>query len=272
MTNSIRQGKLIVIEGLDGTGKATQTKMLVDYLVNEKGMEYGKDVIYVDFPRYDRPSSDMVKHYLSGKFGANPDAINAYTASSFYSIDRAISFNTEKWGEVYRNGGLVILDRYTTANVIYQGAKMLNENMLPGIIFENILKDFVKWLNTYEYAYNGIPCPTAVIFLMMNKKNNMDLLHSREDTAVDGDIHEASDTYQDRCRMTLEQYKHIVEHDHLIGGQSKNVFINTNDEDTGELMSREMIHEKVKFAVDQILAPENMDDRYDVMEPTHNIG
>ena len=249
------KGKLIVIEGLDGTGKATQTQMAIDYLVKERGMVYGEDVIHTDFPRYGKPSSNMVEHYLSGKFGNNPDAINPYTVSSFYAIDRAISYNTEKWGEVYRNGGIVILDRYVTANIIYQGAKLLKDNQYNGLIFRNDLKEFIEWLTKYEYTYNQIPCPDAVLFLMMNKTSNEKLLTDRGETAIDGDIHEKNTTYLDKCRLTLDQYKNILEHDYILGNQSRNFFINTND-DNLNVKSKEDIHSEIVKCMSSIIDPE----------------
>lgn len=265
MARNKYKGKLIVLEGLDGTGKATQTKMLMDYLVNVKGLEYGKDVIDVDFPRYKKPSATMVEHYLSGKFGNDPDTINPYVASSFYTIDRAISYNTEEWGEVYRNGGLVIADRYTISNIIHQGAKIV-QNGLGGLAddddidYDSTLIEFIRWLTRYEYNYSNIPCPTAVIVLTMDKKCNEKLIRDRKDNAVEGDIHESNIEYLDRCRFVLDKYKNLTDYSFMMGSiHSKNFFVTTNDEN-GDLYSREKIAEDIRKIVDSVIEMEVSDD------------
>ena len=115
------QGNLIVIEGIDGSGNSTQYRKLVARLENE-GREFRKIV----FPRYDNDSSALVREYLRGGFGTNPDDVNAYAASTFYAVDRFASFKTD-WGEYYKKGGLVLSDRYTTSNACHQGSKVKGE-------------------------------------------------------------------------------------------------------------------------------------------------
>ena len=105
-------GQLIIFEGLDGSGKGTQTKLTAQRL-----QEQGKDLRQVTFPNYESDSSALVKMYLSGAFGDKPDDVNAYAASSFYAVDRYASYKTD-WGEFYREGGLVLSDRYTTSNAL----------------------------------------------------------------------------------------------------------------------------------------------------------
>ena len=247
MTN---KGKLIVIEGLDGTGKATQVKMLIDYLVIIKKMHYGKNVIAVDFPRYDKPSSDMVKNYLSGKFGTDPNAINPYVASSFYAVDRAISFQTEEWGEVYRNGGIVIADRYTISNIIHQGAKLVKEHPNSA---DYCINEFVKWINEYEYSYMGIPEPTLVITLKMDKEVNEKLIKERQENAVEGDIHEANFEYLDNCRTALNYY---LEADTVVNGYIPHVSVKTND-NNGKIYTRGEISDTITSIVDSIMEWDN---------------
>ena len=111
-------GKLIVIEGLDGSGKATQTALLCEAL--EK---MGKKIRRITFPDYKEPSSALIKMYLGGEFGDDPGAVNAYAASSFYAVDRFASF-IKFWKDFYLAGGLVIADRYATSNAIYQMGKL----------------------------------------------------------------------------------------------------------------------------------------------------
>ena len=108
------KGKLIVLEGLDGSGKATQAKLLAAHL-----KEQGFSVREITFPNYESDSSALVKMYLSGQFGQHPDDVNAYAASSFYAVDRYASYKKD-WGSFYENGGIVIADRYTTSNAVHQ--------------------------------------------------------------------------------------------------------------------------------------------------------
>ena len=111
-------GQLIIFEGLDGSGKGTQTKLTAQRL-----KEQGRDLRQITFPDYDSESSALVKMYLSGAFGDKPDDVNAYAASSFYAVDRFASYKTD-WGEFYREGGLVLSDRYTTSNAVHQCSKL----------------------------------------------------------------------------------------------------------------------------------------------------
>ena len=94
-------GQLIIFEGLDGSGKGTQTKLTAQRL-----KEQGRDLRQITFPDYDSESSALVKMYLSGAFGDKPDDVNAYAASSFYAVDRFASYKTD-WGEFYREGGFL---------------------------------------------------------------------------------------------------------------------------------------------------------------------
>ena len=92
-------GQLIIFEGLDGSGKGTQTKLTAQRL-----QQQGYDLRQITFPDYESESSALVRMYLSGAFGDKPDDVNAYAASSFYAVDRYASYKTG-WGEFYREGG-----------------------------------------------------------------------------------------------------------------------------------------------------------------------
>ncbi len=180
-------GKLIVIEGLDGSGKSTQLDLLYKNLT-EKGI----DCQSVSFPDYANPSSTLVKMYLNGEFGSRPDDVNAYAASVFYSVDRYASFKSV-WGEYYNQGGCVISGRYTTSNAVHQASKLPDDKW----------EDFLSWLYDFEYNKIGIPKPDKVIFLDMPIEVSQKLLSKRyEGDNSKKDIHESDTEYLDKCRKS----------------------------------------------------------------------
>ena len=178
-------GKLIVLEGLDGSGKSTQLSLLPDGL-KKSGIECKT----VSFPDYQSSSSALVKMYLNGDFGKKPDDVNAYAASAFYTVDRFASYKSD-WGDYYNNGGTVIAGRYTTSNAVHQTSK------LP----ENEWTGFLDWLYDFEYNKISIPKPDKVIFLDMPVEVSQKLLSKRYcgDNAKK-DIHESDVSYLSKCR------------------------------------------------------------------------
>ena len=178
-------GKLIIFEGLDGSGKGTQTKLTADHL-----RQRGADLRQITFPNYESNSSALVKMYLAGEFGEHPDDVNAYAASSFYAVDRFASYKTD-WGEFYREGGLVLSDRYTTSNAVHQASK------LP----EGERQAFLDWLFDLEYGRMGLPAPDLVLYLDLPTEVSEKMLRHREQaTATAADIHEQDGAYLRRCR------------------------------------------------------------------------
>jgi len=179
----IKKGKVIVIEGCDGSGKATQTKKLFDRLVLE-----GYNVKKVEYPNYESNSSALVKMYLNGEFGSNPSEINPYAASSFYAVDRYASFKKD-WEKFYKEGGIIIADRYTTANMIHQASKISNE------VYR---EQFLEWLWDFEFVKFGLPIPECVIFLDVNPSYSKELMANRANK-INGfeekDIHEKDSIY-----------------------------------------------------------------------------
>lgn len=179
-------GKLIVIEGLDGSGKGTQAQMLFDTLVLQ-----GKKVKKVSFPDYESDSSALVKMYLAGEFGSKPDDVNAYAASSFYAVDRFASFKSN-WQSLYEDDYIIIADRYTTSNGVHQCSK------LP----ESQWHDFMNWLYDFEYKKMGIPSPDCVIYLDMSLQVSQKLLSGRYNGDENKkDIHEKDKEYLARSRQ-----------------------------------------------------------------------
>lgn len=181
-------GKLIVIEGLDGSGKATQAKLLAKNLT-----EAGNMVREVSFPDYESDSSALVKMYLAGQFGTHPDDVNAYAASSFYAVDRYASFKKD-WQEIYRNG-IIIADRYTTSNAIHQCSKLPREQW----------DIFIDWLFDYEYRLLGIPAPDLIVYLKVDPEVSQKLMteryHGHEEKK---DIHEKDMEYLNRCQAAAQ--------------------------------------------------------------------
>ena len=178
-------GKLIVIEGTDGSGKSTQFRQLTERLTRE-----GKTFQKLVFPQYSEPSSALIRMYLGGEFGSKPTDVNAYAASAFYAVDRFASYK-KVWGEYYENGGLILSDRYTTSNAVHQASKEAPENR----------QAFLKWLYEFEYDLLGLPRPDVTIYLDVPTAFTEKMLRSREaSTNTQADIHEQDMTYLATCR------------------------------------------------------------------------
>lgn len=114
---------MIVLEGLDGSGKGTQTQLLLEALTTRFEKAGGLGARKITFPDYNSPSSALVKMYLNGEFGSDPQDVNAYTASTFYAVDRFASFQKD-WKADYQRGKTILADRYVTSNYIYQMGKL----------------------------------------------------------------------------------------------------------------------------------------------------
>lgn len=178
-------GKLIVIEGTDGSGKSTQFKRLTERL-QEEGKTFQKLV----FPQYAEPSSALIRMYLGGEFGSKPTDVNAYAASAFYAVDRYASYK-KVWGEYYEQGGLILSDRYTTSNAVHQASKEAPENR----------NKFLHWLYEFEYELLGLPRPDVTIYLDVPTSFTEKMLRGREAaTNTQADIHEQDMTYLATCR------------------------------------------------------------------------
>lgn len=184
------RGKLIVFEGTDGSGKATQSRMLCERLAKE-GIPYKK----IDFPRYGEASAALVEEYLNGKLGKKPGDVSGYAASVLFAVDRFASYKQD-WGEFYERGGLVIADRYTTSNAVHQASK------LP----EGERQEFLDWLYDLEYRILGLPAPSLVLYLDMPTEITERMMRKREsDTNTHADIHEQDEAYLMACRASARK-------------------------------------------------------------------
>ena len=183
------RGKLIVLEGLDGSGKATQAKRLAASLSAE-----GRPVREITFPNYESDSSALVRMYLAGQFGEKPDDVNAYAASSFYAVDRYAGYKAD-WGRFYEEGGILIADRYTTSNAVHQCSKLPQEQW----------EEFLHWLFDYEFRLLGLPAPDRVIYLQVDPAVSQKLMTQRyHGDETKKDVHEKDVEYLSRSRKAAE--------------------------------------------------------------------
>lgn len=182
-------GKLVVIEGTDGSGKATQTRKLYERLRNLEGNKVRR----VSFPNYDSESSALIKMYLRGDFGGDAEAVNPYAAAAFYAVDRFAGF--VNWKEFYNGGGLVLSDRYVGSNMAYQAAKFTKRTDRT---------KFLSWLDDLEYERFKLPRPNMTIFLDMPPAISAMLRKERGRE----DIHESDAEYMEKI---YNVYKEIAQ-------------------------------------------------------------
>lgn len=153
MTKNKKTGKFIVFEGIDGSGKSTQTKLLAKYLKRK-----GYKTAFIDFPQHGQKSAGLVDEYLTGKYGEAKE-VTPYQASLFYACDRYdASFKIRKW---LKEGKIIIADRYIGSNVGHQGGKIKNPNER---------KKYLKWLYNLEYRIFKIPKPDINFILKVQPK------------------------------------------------------------------------------------------------------
>ncbi len=179
------RGKLIVLEGTDGSGKATQAKLLLQSLEAQ-----GFPCREIDFPRYGNPFAEPANLYLHGALGGKAGDVNAYAASTMFAVDRFASYQ-EEWGRFYESGGVIIANRYTTSNAVHQAPK------LP----DGERQIYLEWLFDLEYHRLCLPEPDLVLYLDMPTEAASRLMRRRErETNTQADIHEQDMDYLRRCR------------------------------------------------------------------------
>ena len=197
----MKQGKLFVIDGTDGSGKQTQLKKLKERFEKEN-IEYKS----VSFPNYESPSSSLVKMYLEGEFGTDSQAISPYIASTFFAADRYATFK-RYYESYYKNGGIILADRYTTSNMVHQAGKITDDKER---------EKFLNWLWDFEFNLYGLPVPTKVIFLNMPTEYAQKLMINRENKITHKnkkDIHESNinhlkTAYNEACKL-VKKYNWI---------------------------------------------------------------
>lgn len=185
-------GKLFVIEGLDGSGKETQTKLL-----EERLKKNGYNVILASYPNYKSDSSALVKMYLNGDFGDNPEDVDPKVASVFYAVDRYATFKKE-YEKFYRQGGIIIADRYVTSNMVHQACK-IDDPEKKG--------EYISWLVDFEYNMMKIPSPDRIFFLDINPEVSRKLIKNRKNKfseEKEKDIHEKNLDYLKKAYDNIE--------------------------------------------------------------------
>ena len=225
------KGRLIVIEGTDGSGKSTQFARLCQR-AEQEGYPFQRLV----FPQYQEPSSALIRMYLDGQFGSKPGDVNPYAASAFYAVDRYASWK-KVWQAHYEAGGLVLADRYTTSNAVHQTSKLPVEER----------GEFLTWLSEFEYDRMGLPAPDLVIFLDMPTEKAVEMLRQREEnTNTKADIHETDTAYLADCRQAAIQAAETY-------GWKRISCLN----EQGELRPIEEIHQEIWQAAEPLLKKEN---------------
>ena len=181
------RGKLIVIDGVDASGKSTQAELVTKALLDR-----GENAELISFPCYSEEWSAPVRMYLGGLFGDRPEDVGPYAASSFYAVDRYCSFKTD-WGKKLENGVTLVSARYTTSNAIHQGEKFKKEER----------EAYFKWLYDFEFVKLGLPEPDLVVYLDMPPEKSLELMKKRyggDDAKKD--IHEKDSAYLKNCHET----------------------------------------------------------------------
>lgn len=226
--STTRRGKFIAIDGTDGSGKGTQTALLVEAL-KAKGIP----VMVTDFPQYGNESSYFVEKYLRGEYGT-ADEVGAKRASLFYALDRFdVSKRMHAWLE---EGTYIVSNRYVSANMGHQTGKIEDKESRDA---------FLEWLEQLEYDICGIPRPDETIFLYVPPEVGQQLVDQKEARAytkgAKRDIHEADIAH---LQKASEAYVYVAEKYHW-----KTIACAPG----GAMLSREAIHQKILEIVEPML-------------------
>ncbi len=221
------KGKLIVIDGSDGSGKTTQWDLLKKRFKKEK-IPY----FVVDFPIYKSFFGKFIKKYLYGEFG-DPKRLNPYYSSFPYALDRFLY--REKIDKALKEGRVVLTNRYVASNEIYQGAKLNNKEEK---------EEYLKWINKFEYEILKSPKPDLMIYLFVPVEISKNLLERRasENKNRKIDKHESSFEYQKKVVKNSKYLCNKYKYWELI-----------NCIENKKLLSKKDIHEKVWQEVRKVI-------------------
>lgn len=207
---------IIDIEGTDGCGKFTQTKMLYQYLTNK-----GYKCKIISFPNYDSPSSILVQKYLNGEFG-DANGLNGYQASALYGIDRMLTMKQIN----VKDYDYILFDRYTPSNMIHQSRLLKSKREID---------KFLDWVADFEYNKLKLPAPDIVIFLDMPVEYSLKLIRERG----------ANKNGQSKDILENEEQLTLAYNSAKYAAQ-KMEWRTLRCVQNGGLLSKEIIHEKIK--------------------------
>ena len=211
---------LIALDGLDGSGKETQTKLLL-WELESAGIPYR----YLSFPTYDPETCAAVNMYLGGRFGDDPETVNGYAASSFFAVDRYCSFHLD-WKKDYSEGKVIVANRYTTANAVHQLSKLPRDQA----------DEFLRWLYDFEFVRLGLPKPDIVFYLCLPPEVSEAMVEKRSrDTGRKEDIHEKNSKHLENS------YRAALYSSDKLGWEK----IDCADPEGKGMRSRESIHREI---------------------------
>ncbi len=219
----MKGGIFIVIDGSDGSGKATQTELLSKRLT-----QAGYSVLALSYPRYGEPSAALVEAYLRGEFGTPADTVNPYLASTFYAADRFACADTIR--QALENGSIVIADRYVVSNMAHQGGKIDDPAQR---------KEFILWEDDFEHAKGNLPRPDINIILHVPTDISLKLIKQRGEAK---DIHEKDEQHLRRAEETYLEIKTLI--------PSVEVIECTR---TGNLIERQEINDEIWSKVSKLI-------------------
>lgn len=222
---SAKKTVYLVIEGIDGAGKETQTRLLKEYLTS-----IGKKVITQSFPNYESDSSKPVKMYLDGKLSPNASDIDAYQSSALFAIDRFCTM--KELQKQIDSDTVVVFDRYVSSNMLHQGGKIKDEKEL---------EKYLKWLEDFEFNLMKVPKPDKIFFLAVTPEMSKKLFEKRG--VAEKDVH----------KTDPEHLKNAYNTGMKICKMFNWEIINCEDEGKGELRTREDISKEIQDKVNAVL-------------------
>ena len=231
------KGKIIVFEGIDGSGKSTQTKMLLEYL-KAKGYSVEK----IDFPRHGEPSAVFVDNYLLGKYGTAIE-VGALRASIFYACDRYdAGFKIKEW---VNQGKIVIIDRYITSNIGHQGGKIKNKQKRS---------EFFEWAMDLEFGLFGIPKPDITILL----KTNPEISDKLAGTSTDKEKQKRVSSYLGKEKKDIHEKdkQHLKDalNSYLQFAKEYPKYMKVIDcVEKSQMLNKEIIHQKIITLIEKTL-------------------
>lgn len=219
-------GKLVVIDGADGAGKATQTKLLLDYLQAE-----GIKSKFISFPRYHTSfHGHHVARFLKGEFGGNNE-VSPYLSSLAFALDRLTA--RDELVQWLKSGNLVVADRYTSANMAHQTSKLPEEKQ----------EEFLNWLYEMEYKEHKLPKEDLVLFLHVPAEISQKLLEKKSVKKNNAGKKDEAESDLEHQRQSIAMYKKLV--------KKFNHWKLIECVEDGQLLSKKKIHLKIIHALQE---------------------